>query len=471
MAAFEEQRSDRKTSFLNGYRTQYTMISVVGHLYMPIIAGARASYVYLLEEYINQTGKGNFYHFVFNLSCFAVTFNFVISGCLAVITLFSQFDKMKASGRTFSLSDSVKIILIRALRTLPVVGFVILLTLSLPSTLPFNLTGPLTPSVFKNMTDICMNHGWKEMTFTANILQAHHLDICLPVAWFISADMQIFVVSLFIIVALYYKRIIGLFLVVLQIILGVVLTWRQNSQLRPPTFIVHDDLYNSQQLFFDVNLQTVTHITSYAIGILLGLAIYRGKQRNGAQPGLSRGFVKSIIGFASMFVISGLKIYLYDTSGVFKIDSYTTEMALSSTLRLLLSCGFAAIIYGLFLEPESGYAKFWYKPYHRIIARLSFSIFMTHIFIIAVVHGHARQPDLDFTDTVWQLKSVLVLVTSLVPGFIMFVLVEVPSINIIKSLIQGPKRKGHAVGETTNNGTVTKDKKGKKELQVDTEQV
>src|SRR4029077_10450751 len=125
-----------------------------------------------------------------------------------------------------------------------------------------------------------------------------------------------------------------------------------------------------------------------------------GKQRNGAQPGLSRGFVKSVIGFASMFVISALKIYLYDTSGVFKIDSYITEMTLSSTLRLLLSCGFAAMMYGLFLEPESGYAKFWYKPYHRIIARLSFSNFMTHVLIIAVLLGHDRQQDLDFTDPV-----------------------------------------------------------------------
>lgn len=51
--------------------------------------------------------------------------------------------------------------------------------------------GPLAAHAQKGYVDICYRNGWKELLFINNFDDVR--EICIPIAWFMSAEFQLYI--------------------------------------------------------------------------------------------------------------------------------------------------------------------------------------------------------------------------------------------------------------------------------------
>lgn len=132
-------------------------------------------------------------------------------------------------------------VLVRWLRTLPVILACLMMIYACPNT----SSGPLFGLQLRNFTDNCNKCGWADVTGFSNKMRAseivswrymlyilyilyiyvynikyihtwyrfHKLELpfqCLPHAWYLSADFQLYVMSYFLVLLLFRKSMLGI---------------------------------------------------------------------------------------------------------------------------------------------------------------------------------------------------------------------------------------------------------------------
>ncbi|PSN32306.1 hypothetical protein C0J52_15706 [Blattella germanica] len=156
-------------------------------------------------------------YLIFTNAVLAVDTCFLLSGIL----LSYIFIKSTENGQQFNLPVFY---LHRLLRILPVLGLIILLQLSLISRLG---SGPLWDIVMVDgQQKNCEQYWWATLLFIQNYVNIK--DMCVPAAWYLSVDMQMYWFSPIFLLALRRKPKFGIGLLVAAAILGIVLAFQQS---------------------------------------------------------------------------------------------------------------------------------------------------------------------------------------------------------------------------------------------------
>lgn len=259
-----KQPSDTKSQFISFSKFLYTLVALVIHTGVPLHAEA-LYFVFLpvtktLREY-------RWARYIFSLNAVIVSWNFVVSAFLSSSKWLPIFKCRKVSLGQF--------IMVRALRTLPIMLVIMCMIILLPE-LP--ITNPLTKVFVGQMAGNCYSNGWRETLFIANYLPFDKM--CLPVQWFVHSDMQFYIISFFII------RYIGrtgrvVSSLIIPSVVAISVTYYQflrYSTLINNVFKAPEWFHSDPIRFLEIHISSEGHGFSYIIGILVGCAMANNYQ-------------------------------------------------------------------------------------------------------------------------------------------------------------------------------------------------
>jgi hypothetical protein len=165
-------------------------------------------------------------------------------------------------------------VLLRALRTLPVMIAFILITFTFP--IVGHGGGPLMKKMQETLSEKCFQHGWKDILFISNFESFH--EMCMPVGWFMSADFQLYVVAFIYLKMLNTRPRIAFSLIATQVIAGILIHAWYLDHVNVPSLLKlwTWDGYNNLHGYIKLFAHTFNYIAIYPIGVILGYCIVRG---------------------------------------------------------------------------------------------------------------------------------------------------------------------------------------------------
>ncbi|XP_076316317.1 nose resistant to fluoxetine protein 6-like isoform X2 [Tachypleus tridentatus] len=211
--------------------------------------------------------------FAFQVICngfLSVDTFFFLSGFLVMYT---TMESVKKTNGRFSVPIFLLHRYIRLTPTFMIVTASVLL-------LPLLGSGPVWHDVLDEQVDMCKKWWWKNVAFVNNFIG--RIDqTCLHHTWYLCCDMQLFVLSLLVIIPLVKnKTVIGIFMniaFVLASALSLALV-THFKQLPPSALFVNPDLRQQEQFARNVYFLPYTHLGPFAIGLLLGYAYWKHPQ-------------------------------------------------------------------------------------------------------------------------------------------------------------------------------------------------
>ncbi|XP_065897368.1 nose resistant to fluoxetine protein 6-like [Dysidea avara] len=268
---------------------------------------------------------------------------------------------------------------------------------------------------------------WCNVLFINNLINP--VDICVVPTWHIGAEMQLFVLSPVFILTLYYSELIGLIVVTLSmfgvtVIIGVVAT--RNSYWAalyadPKVLEQVQWLYN--QSFYRAN--------QYLIGIVLGYILYKKYSIVDLPVRQALKYLISVVLW--LIAICLCKITLFGTIEDYNGTRHFTEWENATYLMfsgLAWSVGISVVIFLC----NTGYGgvvnSFLSWPEWDPLVRLSYGVYLFHVLVIFYIMG-TLQSSLIFTDTVYIMLCVFVIVVSFALSIVLTLTVELPISKVV----------------------------------------
>lgn len=281
----------------------------------------------------------------------------IIGSSLSMITWLPEIEKRKGNVSFTSF------VLIRYLRSIPVVGACIMILVSFPNP---SGSGVLFNYVQSNMTGNCVQHGWKELTFLSNQLATENL--CFGVGWYLSADFQLYVASFVVIMTLYQNPRKGWILASLFISIGIFIQsfiLYSNPQFNPIMVFSDPDMFGIIESMPTLHMHTNNYIVPYFIGLLVGYCIIRDIR-------LSEKYY-NLFWFSSIFLLSipSIVITCLLNSGI----DHLTGVLIGPLFRALVALGFGLFVYMTWLDQSSKFIPNYFEVYKISDPYLHKSIF------------------------------------------------------------------------------------------------
>ncbi|CAH1378595.1 unnamed protein product [Tenebrio molitor] len=246
---------------LNGMKAISMMWIVMAHEYVNGSWGAVANYL-IISEFIQERAN----MFVVGATIAVDTF-FVIGGLVTVYTFLKATDK----GVKFNI---VLYYIHRYLRLTPAVAIVILIHATLLKHLG---DGPLWSSIDDHLVESCRKHWWAALLYIQNYV--HDEQACVPQTWYLSIDMQLFILSPLVLLPLKRKPKWTLIGLVVLVIAGIVVPFAVAFHQELTAFLFGDK-DNVEKYMFSYYEQTYGRFGAYVIGMILGYLIYKFKKND-----------------------------------------------------------------------------------------------------------------------------------------------------------------------------------------------
>uniref|UniRef100_T1KJ36 Nose resistant-to-fluoxetine protein N-terminal domain-containing protein n=1 Tax=Tetranychus urticae TaxID=32264 RepID=T1KJ36_TETUR len=396
---------------INGIRVLSMSWIVYTHTYLiPIketFAFAR-SYIFAVQSFLFQ--------FILNGWVLVDTF-FCIGALLLVYTTLGSLHR---TGRI----NVCELFLNRIARFFPSV----LSTLALLFLIPSLGTGPLWSEYFNYQLDKCSNYWWATLLFVNNWFP--EAKICMLHTWYISADMQLYIVGIALLIAFYKfgKRSLWLAYATISIsMLSVFL--RTYLQSAAPTVI-----YNSpSEVITDgaalsIYTPTYIHLGPYCVGLIAGFFIYYKKNVNLSWPVT---FTCWALSMAGLFTIL---FYTY----TWNIGDQWTPLSAGFYATFHRTCWSICISWVIF-ACVSGYggiiASFLSWKGFFPLAKLSFSIYLLHFPILWWRYAYLRER-LAFGHYTMLCEFIVNLTLSTFAALLSHILVEAPTSNLYRAFVK-----------------------------------
>lgn len=256
---------------IHGVRVLTIMWIILGHSYMlltsaPLINPIVTSDVSIRHEgiiHIEIQWLKSFHSTLIIAGPLSVDTFFLLSGLLTCWSLLKELDRNW-------LRNIPLIYLHRYLRLTPVFAALILFTVGI---LPEFSSGPLWNTSLKLSVDMCNRYWWSALLYVQNYVNPDH--ICLGHSWYLSVDMQLFLLSPLLIYPLWKWGNKVLVLAGLLILTSVVYIFAMFMIYDFPASIVITDLTRDNLTY----LPTHTRMGSWLIGLITGYVLYRTKDQ------------------------------------------------------------------------------------------------------------------------------------------------------------------------------------------------
>ncbi|CAN7992617.1 unnamed protein product, partial [Ixodes pacificus] len=254
--------NDRSMRCLHGIRFVSMLWVMLGHVYF-----SRNNSQVLGAIRAKGLGKDFAFQVVLNASLSVDTF-FLLSGLLLMFVCYGKLKK--DSGRFDFLVYYVH----RYIRLTPPFLMVSLLLILGP---PW-MNGPIWHETVDRFAEGCKRYWWTNLIYISSWMKND--EVCLPHGWYLSCDMQYFIIAPLFFVALYRKPALGFGLIGAAAFVSMALTGLVTYifDFGPVALFSIPDDDNLNSFLNNIAFRPYTHFPSFAVGLLLGYIIYKYRE-------------------------------------------------------------------------------------------------------------------------------------------------------------------------------------------------
>ena len=412
---------NRNLSFMNGLRALYLILNIPSHVGIPHV---EATFPYNFSLLRSTANFSPFTRMITVTAGHYVSSNVLMAASLSAIGWLPEMKRNSKIGfRSF--------VILRALRTLPVMMAFILITFTFPVVGPGG--GPIMTTMQNMLSSKCYQHGWKDLLFISNFGTFH--EMCMPVGWFMAADFQLYIMSFIYLGFLNTRPRMGFYLIAIQVVAGILIhAWYLNAVDVPSVLMLWTwDGYNNLHNYVKLFTHTFNYIAVYPIGVVLGYLMVNGYRIDTKNRGIT---------FLGLFLVTSLSLhcpaFLFEDSD-FAYGGRRWEIIFGSLHRVVFVICYAATCLLLHGNPDFVVSRLLSSKWLTVLSRFSYSAFMAHPLVIMFMLSSL--PDVSITTTYLNLMCLYAIVVSLFAGYLFFLLFEAPAMNLLKSMAGNRVRK------------------------------
>ena len=394
-----------RTQFFNGFRFFFNLISITVH----IIIGVSPA---LLPYYFSIFGL-----FSSHKKAMKAT---QIFGSLTLLNaiLASLLNVISSKGEFRRQSSFISYVHNRLWRIWPAS----IATLLLLGSFPWISSGggPVMNHMQKVALDMLAKDGWRQLAFISCFQPLR--ELVMTIGWFISVDMQMYIISFPILYFMSKRPKVGLYLAYLMILGGIICNFVHliiNLDEGPSLFVWTTKFDQMTRTVHTIYFHPSNYISTYGVGFIFGYLIaYRVEVTRQVQQKIC------LASFLASALLYPLPAVVYYASGE-SILSRTLDALFASIFRPMLTAAICAQIYYLWHNPSDLLAQFLSSKIFVIASRMSFSVYLVHpIQIMFLLTSDVEAKHYDLSEIV--IRGIYITFTSIFFGFLMFVLVECP---------------------------------------------
>ncbi|XP_070142906.1 nose resistant to fluoxetine protein 6 [Drosophila kikkawai] len=388
-------------SCLNGIRCLSLIWVVYLHEHMYSLISPNINFTHAIS-WLEKPFASFFLHGYFSVDSFLF-----IGGLLVSMTALRTMEKTKGK------LNVPMMYVHRIIRILPVLAMAILVYMKM---MPIVSGGPLFKSGFHGK-EACENGWYWDLLFVQNYATE---NVCLDQSWYLAVDMQLYIISPLLLIALYKwgKKAAAGILVLIVLLSGCLFATQMVNHYSMMRNKGGADSEANAKLY----LATHTHAAPWLIGFLFGyfLHLNRGKEFELNRLVVWSGWVLSL----SMIFTSIFALY---PAGKWSAPALSTvEESLYYTLTRV---GWPLALCWIVLACMQGYGSLanslLSSPLWQPLSRLSYSIFIWHMFVQEVNSRNVR------TSTYFSTYKVMLnfwsdFGISLVMSYFLYLIIEAP---------------------------------------------
>ncbi|KAH8337675.1 hypothetical protein KR074_006563, partial [Drosophila pseudoananassae] len=385
---------------LHGIRCMSLIWVVYLHEHMYSLISPNINFTYAIS-WLEKPMGSFFQHGYFSVDTFLF-----IGGLLVSMTSLRTMEKTKGK------LNVPMMYLHRVIRIWPVLAIAILIYVKM---MPVLSGGPLFKSGFHGK-EACINGWYWDLIFVQN----YATQDCLDQSWYLAVDMQLYILSPLLLIALYKwgkKAAFGI-IVVVALLLCCLFATQMVNHYTVFNKLAGDDPEANQKLY----LATHTHCAPWLIGFLFGYFLHsnRGRKFELSWKMVWLGWILCL----AMIFTSIFALYPAGRSGAPPLS--TVEESLYYTLTRL---GWPLAVGWVVFACIQGYGSlansFLSSPLWQPLSRLSYSVYIWHMFIQEVNSRNVRTSTYFSGYTVmknfWSDFGI-----SLVMSYVLFLIIEAP---------------------------------------------
>ncbi|KAF8770963.1 Nose resistant to fluoxetine protein 6 like protein [Argiope bruennichi] len=269
----------------------------------------------------------------------------------------------------------------RLIRILPTYMMVISATFILPHL----GSGPFWNETVDPVVDSCKQNWWTNLLFINNFVTTPG-QRCLEHSWYISCDFQLFIIALFILLALIKRPMFGMALNVIMIMVSMVMTGLLTYYYKvPPTLLASfPDPEERKFLNHVIISKPFCHLGPYCVGLATGYFFYKCKEIK-LKP------YHHIIGWGSAISVTAAVVYGVLEWNKGNLPSTPAALAYAATHRTAWALGLSWITiicvagYGGLINSILSWKVF--IP----LSRLTCMVYLIHPLIQYILTGYIRE--------------------------------------------------------------------------------
>ncbi|XP_055643556.1 nose resistant to fluoxetine protein 6-like [Toxorhynchites rutilus septentrionalis] len=352
---------------LNGIRVISMVWVVFCHNYLMLLSAPNSNPTAMLD-WIKS------YHSVLVISgTVSVDSFFLLSGMLICWSMLKELDKNRYLNLPLMYFH-------RYLRLTPALAAVVLFTATL---MKYIGSGPLWNSSMTMQEVACDNYWWSALLYVQNYVNPK--KICIGHSWYLSVDMQLYILSPLIIYPLWRwgRKILIAVVCLVLLSMGCVIATFLVNDLRL-AFMGGASSDRMKLTYFP----THTRMGAWLIGVILGYILHHTKNRRVLLP-------KAIVAFGWLISVGILLLVLFTNHPLQQPGSYAeisvaVNAIYESFSRVTWACALGWIVFACVNGYGGPINTFLSLPVWQPLGRLSYSIYLLHFQLQIMLAGSRR---------------------------------------------------------------------------------
>lgn len=420
---------------LNGVRVLSMWWVILGHTYLWLLIFRILNNVGLA---LNITHRFSFQ--AVNSAFFSVDSFFFLSGLLVAYLGFRRMDKNNGRLPLFQFYFH------RFWRLTPSYMFVILFYHNL---MKFLGDGPFWYGIQQPTT--CGKYWWTNLLYINNFHPNSLTKECLGWSWYLANDMQFYIISPLLLFIIYRLRWIGFgagvggLLTASLLVTGVLIGHYNTDVLEAEQIETGFKKEQGRGSYTDiVYIKPYCRIAPYLVGIALGYLLFIEKSAPAKNP-LNK-IPRQLVCLVGWFVGAGLGITV--VYGIYTVNkkggrpfNQAENIIYGTFSRFVWGLAVAWVVYACHKGYGSLVNKFLSASYWIPLSRLTYSAYLLHPIVMNVYFG-SFQHTTEYTDKIFALYFVSIVVFSYASAFVLAVCVEFPTMQLEKVLFFRNKNSG-----------------------------
>ncbi|KAL3266699.1 hypothetical protein HHI36_010861 [Cryptolaemus montrouzieri] len=239
--------------------------------------------------------------------------------------------------------------------------------------------GPLWPFISAKLAKDCLFYGWTNLLYVNNFVQL--TSQCLPQSWYLSVDSQMYFMFplIFFSIAGNSKRTLCwmLFIGIVSSISSLLITIQYGYKSSPFDFRYGNDIYQS----------TFLRMPVWLIGVTTGYFVFKFKDK---EFSISKK-LKIILWISTLII---LNLIVFGQIFLIRNESNAVHSAIFNAFgRPLWASAICWIVFACATKNGGCVNKFLSLPIFNFVAKITYSLFLTHFMVILVFAGRKRHVD------------------------------------------------------------------------------